>query len=201
MAQTHGAKMLSDLPWTAASVAERVGVSSMAVSYWRRGSKAPGPKIRVVLEQLFKIPVLAWDVETSAPLPAPGEPARPAAAPAPRLVVVPDVVDPSTAEAAVAALGRQPTIAQVDGLLGRIRQAAQAQGLPAQVVARFYAVEATALAKRLEAEERDELRENRIAREHPAMKRALVVIRKFLDRHPEDGRELAAELDAALEGP
>lgn len=198
MAQTHGAKMLSELPWTGASIAERLGTSKMNVSRWRRSEKAPAPKIRVVLEQVFKIPVGAWDVELGAPFP----PSAAAPVPAPTSAGVPEVVaTPAVAAAAIDALGRQPTIGQVDQLLGRIRQAALAPGLPAQVVARFYAVEATALAKRLEAEERDELRENRIARDHPAMRSVLAIFKRYVDRHPEDGREFVAEIEASMEGP
>lgn len=60
MKVSSGQRMLCQVPFSAAQVGARVGVSKQSVSYWRLGRKVPSPEAREKLFDLYGIAPTAW---------------------------------------------------------------------------------------------------------------------------------------------
>lgn len=160
-----------------AEVAARIGTTKQAVSYWRRGEKAPGAAARAQLLEAYDIPQAAWEAA-----PAPGATKSPRKAPAADLSK------------------KLSTIEHTEELIRESRQLRADPNLLPSARGRIMGDEVKLVLARARLEKERELLEDRIVREHPAWRRIearLVAWAKA--QGPEIARSLAealAELEA-----
>lgn len=183
-ADNLGARALREVPGSLAELATAIGCARQSIADWRAGAKLPSEGSRARIRAAFGIDETAWD--TLADTPRAGRRTRPLAAP------VASAAAPRTG-------GRPDTVGRAIELLEQLRAERMVPGLPATARARFAAAETATLATLARLEERVEMREDRIVREHPMWQRWKATIARVLGRFPDAAKAVAdamAELDS-----
>lgn len=174
MSRSHGAILLTRTGQTQDEIAERVGVSRVAVSHWMNGGTLPKPKKRDELLEAYGIPATAWDEEPARKERPPSSPPMPAA-----LTAVPDGVLPKAAKLEEMAL-RLMTELQDD--------------LDSPPLERAKVMSSVAQTLSLLAKLTGQFDLGAQLFQLPTWKRIELALERALDKHPEAARDVAEEL-------
>jgi transcriptional regulator with XRE-family HTH domain len=167
--KTEGQRQLLELEGSEQDIATKMGCSRATAGHWRRGRRTPGEGARHKLELLFGIPQRAWDV-------SPGQLAAP---PPPE----PDTMSRN-----------DDTLDITKQQVLEIRRSLVENGLAAETRAKLRAELGKLLALRARLELAQELREDRMVREHPEWARVKAAILKALEPYPEAAAAVAEAL-------
>jgi hypothetical protein len=168
---SEGQRLLLALDKSLGEIAAAVRCNRTSVLDWRNGNKTPVPEMRARLFAAYAIPTAAWDCVPTTP-----EPERSSLPPA-------DGAPPTTLEDCLA-------------LLALLRKARGQKGLRPGDAARLAGTEVRILALRANLEQKAELLEDRIVREHPRWRALKGAILKALAPHPAASKAVVEVLTA-----
>lgn len=168
----EGQRLLLEVPGAVSELAATLEVRSLeTIVFWRRGSRVPGPHLRVKLHKVYGIPTIAWDQP----------PKREGLAE--RAVSTDDSVTPGAVLLPLKAPALPTPIAHCLELLAAVRSERAATSRPADRL-KLTQTESRILELRAKLEAQHELTEPRYVRDHPAWKRARAAIVDALREHP-----------------
>ncbi len=171
MIGSEGQRLLLALDKSLGEIASAVRCNRTSVLDWRKGDKTPVPAMRAQLFAAYKIPTAAWDCVPTTPEP-----------------------DPSSAPPADGAV--PTTLEDCLALLAVLRKARQQKGLRPVDAGRLAGTEVRILALRANLEQKAELLEDRIVREHPRWRALKGALLKALVPHPAAAKAIVEVLTA-----
>lgn len=175
---TEGSRRMAALPGSLRELAAQVGCSAQTIANWRRGTKVPDEHYRALIQTAWGIQVQAWAVAPHTALANADE------LPAPPNGHAPDDED-----------GPLPTTLErcLEQLTALRRMSRDVRLLPRERL-KYADTEAKWLQMRIRLEEKQELLEDRLVREHPAWQMFKRRLLKALKSHKEAALAVAAEL-------